>query len=63
LNRGPNLSKAIPDNNDPSPRHTIYIEYIEATDALSHEKWELRGNKKTPKLSPAPLLSEVIIKQ
>ena len=36
---------------------------MEATEALSQEKCVLNGNKKTAKLSPAPLLIEVRVKQ
>ncbi len=36
---------------------------MEETEALSQEKWELNGNKKTAKVSPAPRLIEVRVKQ
>ena len=39
------------------------LEAIEETEALSQEKCVLNGNKKTAKLSPAPLLIEVRVKQ
>ena len=36
---------------------------MEATEALSQEKCVLNGNKKTAKLSPAPLLIDVRVRQ